>query len=59
MSYFEENGQVVLRMSKEDYDLLVRWLNVNARPARFFAQMRDRLQEGDPNYAPYQVEEKK
>jgi hypothetical protein len=59
MSYREENGQVILTMSEGDYDILVRWLNVNARPARFFAEMRDRLQAGDPHYTPYQVEAKK
>lgn len=59
LSYREENDQVVLTMSREDYAVLVRWLNVNARPANFFAEFRDRLQEGDPNYTPYQVGEKK
>jgi hypothetical protein len=68
MSYREENGSVILTMSREDYELLVRWLKVNARPAQFFAEMRDRVQAGDPNYipysgnpnyTPYQVEEKK
>jgi hypothetical protein len=58
MSYSERDGQVILTMSREDYDMLVRWLNVNARPARFFAEMRDRVQRGDPNYTPYQVEDR-
>ncbi len=68
MSYSEENGQVVLRMSREDYDLLLMSLGMAtgvANKQRIFAHgqsivmLCDRLNEGNPNYTPYQVPEKK
>lgn len=66
MSYREENGQVVLTMSREDYTTLLLELG-----GAMFLHMRDgdgsvdqaiswlnRLMEGNPHYTPYQVEEK-
>jgi hypothetical protein len=61
MPYSEENGQVVLRMSREDYYLLHYELLEAATPAhqqRIFG-LWDRLNQGNPHYTPYQVEEKK
>jgi hypothetical protein len=64
MSYSEEGGQVVLRMSREDYQTLLIimgyamggsfWVERNAALAFV-----NRLNSGNPNYTPYQVEEKK
>jgi hypothetical protein len=62
VSYSEENGEVVLRMSREDYEeldgavgLAVAWAMT---PERIW-KMWDRLNSGNPNYTPYQVETKK
>jgi hypothetical protein len=67
MSYREENGQVILSMSREDYDALLIRLGLAAGVAAtcdkaLFAEhvkMLNRLNEGNPNYRPYQVEAKK
>lgn len=56
MSYSEENGQVVLKMSREDYELLIRVLGKGTTD--FFRKFLNRLNQGNPNYRPYQVEEK-
>jgi hypothetical protein len=61
MSYSEENGQVVLRMSKEDYErILFRLAAATARCHWRFLdkemQLLNRINEGNPNYTPYQVE---
>lgn len=66
MSYREENGQVVLTMSREDY---LQVLNVIAAATVHAAHggkgvpsvndlfgLVNRLNEGNPNYTPYQVE---
>lgn len=63
MSYSEENGQVVLRMSREDYEKLLLMLGA-AFGRNIFEPYRmlefvNRLNEGNPNYMPYQVPEKK
>ena len=65
MSYSERDGQVILTMSRADYDFLVLgWGMVVAKsffggyppaPLEFF----NRLNSGNPNYTPYQVEETK
>lgn len=64
MSYREENGQVVLTVSREDYDLILMalgawtaqtWEKGNDQMFRFL----NRLNEGNPHYAPYRVEAKK
>jgi len=71
MSYQEENGQVILTMSREDYERLIFRLGMAAgellvrRGGTFELELRkefafiDRLNSGNPNYTPYQVEEKK
>jgi hypothetical protein len=63
MSYQEENGNVVLRMSKEDWHLtmyaLDKAIGCVPNPARHLAykliDLRNRLNQGNPNYTPYQV----
>jgi hypothetical protein len=63
--YSEQNGQVTLTMSREDYEQLLevfgiatvagthaKWqLNVKV------AELLNRLNQGNPNYKPYQVKE--
>jgi len=69
MSYREENGQVILTMSREDYKQLIVAFGYVADLAatdfsdpdgfpRFIALM-NRLNEANPNYTSYQVEAKK
>jgi len=66
MSYREENEQVILSMSKEDYETVLAALASFtvlhlARPGhteRICALM-NRLNSGNPHYTPYQVEERK
>jgi hypothetical protein len=63
MSYREENGQVVLTMSREDYQSLIYKLGVagaaalNHSPENFRRELEfmNRLNEGNPNYRPYEV----
>lgn len=62
MSYREENGQIVLTMSREDYDVVLLRLGMAAGLAmsrygaehlnRHLATL-NRLNEGNPNYTPY------
>lgn len=68
MSYSEENGQVVLRMSREDWeelDACVKLVQIfeHRLVGRQFApkagDLRERLNSGNLNYTPYQVEERK
>lgn len=63
MSYREENGQVVLTISREDYDRVL--MRLGAALGSNFGQLLNydqeleflnRLNEGNPNYTPYQVE---
>lgn len=49
MSYREENGQVVLTMSREDYERLLFDLTA-------MLEFMNRLNQGNPQYTPYQVE---
>ena len=66
MSYREENGQVILTMSREDYNLLLIYLGdaaghhfdtgPQAKPSWEFLK---RLNSGNPNYTPYQVNSEK
>jgi hypothetical protein len=66
VSYREENGQVILTMSREDYDYLLIALGIatghamkqGGRPDKCLAFV-NRLNSGNPNYTPYQVGEKK
>ena len=64
MSYSEENGLVVLRMSREDFQLVLMLLGAGVAGERIVSwkkacELLNRLNEGNPNYTPYQVEEKK
>ena len=58
MSYREENGQVVLTMSRVDFEWLL--IILGSATANFgvnrITGLCDRLNEGNPNYTPYQVE---
>ena len=58
MSYREENGQVVLTMSREDYETVLMALGaftVYAYEPRRILEVCNRLNVGNPNYTPYQV----
>lgn len=65
MSYSEENGQIVLTMSPEDYDRLLQVFAIatvsGTKPGwpvnREVLNLLDRLNQGNPNYTPYQVED--
>jgi hypothetical protein len=67
MSYREENDQVILTMSREDYNALIYKLGVAAGYAMIdskpqFAEdlkFMNRLNEGNPHYSPYKVEAEK
>lgn len=65
MSYREENDQVVLTMSKIDYERVLMCLGAAAGLAiqgkgplnsRVVFELTNRLNEGNPHYTPYQVE---
>jgi hypothetical protein len=65
VSYSEENGQVVLRMSREDYSYLLFLLGGSVIVAvekesllPNLMAFTNRLNEGNPNYTPYQVPDK-
>ena len=66
--YREENDQVVLTMSVEDYQKFLMLLGagtaVLTKRGGIFdinntLELLNRLNSGNPNYTPYQVEEKK
>jgi hypothetical protein len=66
MSYREENGQVILSMSREDFQMLLLYLGYATGgavkyhwtpPARML-EFLNRINEGNPHYTPYQVEKK-
>lgn len=66
MSYHEENNQVILTMSREDYSALLCELNLNrefSHPHGLIREQLDgllnRLNSGNPNYTPYRTGEKK
>jgi hypothetical protein len=65
MSYREEDGQVVLTMSREDYDLLLvilsltEFIRFNGNELQGWRELCDRINFGNPNYTPYRVEGKK
>jgi len=68
MSYREENGQVVLTMTREDYQEFLlafgHWSRIQrggdgkARRNRLL-EILNRVNRGNPNYTPYQVAEEK
>lgn len=56
MSYGEKDGQVVLTMSRADYETLLICLGAAAGLAvalQPHLELMDRLNEGNPNYRPY------
>jgi hypothetical protein len=67
MNYREENGQVVLTMSREDYNSLLKvfaaatakLFRVNPKKGStdWILALLNRLNQGNPNYTPYQVEQ--
>jgi hypothetical protein len=64
MSYQERDGQVILTMSREDYENLLIALGsataaVLARPAELsnILLLMNRLNYGNPKFTPYQVEQ--
>jgi hypothetical protein len=64
MAYSEQNGQVVLTMSREDYQLVLMLLGAGVAGEHILTwakacQLLNRLNSGNPNYTPYQVEAKK
>jgi hypothetical protein len=69
MSYREEGDQVVLTISRDDYDLLLILLGASSVHAAHGGKslftldqilgLLNRLNQGNPRYTPYQVEEKK
>jgi hypothetical protein len=75
VSYREEDGKVVLTMSREDYELVLMMLGTAAAttvadgilksvpllvyPTSKSLALLNRLNSGNPNYTPYRVEEKK
>ena len=64
MSYSEmKDGQVILTMSREDYDRLIFKLGIaagyaikNGADVNNALAFMNRLNEGNPNYTPYQVD---
>lgn len=68
MSYSEQDGQVVLTMSREDYEWLLLMLGALTGYSMHGESMFslsgllafvNRLNSGNPNFTPYQVEKKK
>ena len=68
MSYREENGQVVLTMSQEDYELLLLALGFatgawaqspGLDDGSWIVALLNRVNRGILNYTPYQVEKNK
>lgn len=63
MSYREENDQVILTMSREDYQTLLVVMGY-AMGGSFWVERQaalkflNRLNQGNPHYTPYQVEAK-
>lgn len=60
MSYSEQNGRVILDMSREDYQKLMFRLGKMAGEThwRFLDEelcLVNRINEGNPNFTPYQV----
>lgn len=57
MSYREENGQVVLTMSRDDYEIILLSLGtfsgLRGSSIGPMLALMNRLNEGNPNYRPY------
>lgn len=65
MSYQERDGQVILTMSREDYENLLVALGMGTAAylsrsdgLREILALVNRLNEGNPAYTPYRVEKK-
>jgi hypothetical protein len=65
MSYSEKDGQVVLTMSREDYERVLMALGMATGAAlrgygplayRILVPLLNRVNEGNPDYTPYQEE---
>jgi len=63
MSYREENDQVILTMSRDDYAYVTFALGIatghmlsRGEKADGIFELLNRLNEGNPHYTPYQVE---
>ena len=67
MSYSESEGQVILSMSREDYQMLLMALayatfgaiKEHWTPESRMFELVNRLNQGNPNYMPYQTGESK
>ena len=69
MSYREENGQVILTMSREDYERLLMLLGACTVHAAHGGKsmftlddilgLLNRLNDGNPNYTPYELSPRK
>lgn len=58
MSYSEKDGQVTLTMSRDDYERLSQIFALASVPRVFqrtTVELWNRLNQGNPNYTPYQV----
>jgi len=61
MSYREENGQVILSMSREDYDIVLvalgYWTSAHVHDSnrRKLFDLVNRLNEGNPKWTPYEI----
>lgn len=61
MAYREENGQVVLTMSRRDYEELLMLMGFALGRTQSqtllnnFVRFTNRLNSGNPNYTPYEV----
>lgn len=69
MSYREENGQIVLTMNQQQYERLLMVFAMATMKGMVFRsdfpratentmELLNQLNEGNPNYRPYQVAEK-
>jgi hypothetical protein len=61
MSYSERDGQVILTMSREDWQYLLFLLGEAASKTHlrnYVTEFVNRLNSGNPNYTPYQVEDR-
>jgi hypothetical protein len=66
MSYSEKDGQVILTMSRDDYDSLLLFLGIatghairNGSNSNACLAFVNRLNSGNPNYTPFSVPEAK
>lgn len=62
MSYSEQNGQVTLTMSRDDWERIIFALGAvtgyavkNGESIVPHLELMNRLNQGNPNYTPYQV----